>query len=75
MPTKASKPTLPPKDLRDRQEGYGSLGTISGYPEYRDSGIWPSTPVRGEFELEPPETSDDREGGWKREGNNPTADS
>lgn len=76
MPTKAPKPTLPPQDLRDRQEGFGTLGVIIGYPEYRDSGLWPSAPEhRDEFDFEPPETSDTREAGWKREGNNPEADS
>lgn len=59
------KPETPPAELADRQEGYGAPGFILGYPEYRDDGVWPSSVVRGPFDPQPSETSDDREGGWQ----------
>jgi hypothetical protein len=53
-----------PEHLTDRSEGWGLLGSIFGYPEYRDDGIWSSIVVRNnEFDPYPPETSDDR-GPW-----------
>lgn len=67
MPTKATKPELPPAELRDRQEGYGTQGIIYGYPEYRDDFEWPVIVThRSEFEEEASETSDPGDSGWWR---------
>jgi hypothetical protein len=67
MPTKAEKPAVPPAEMRDRQEGFGYTGVIVGYPEYRDDGVWPVEVVRRAFDFEPPETSDTRGLGWRRD--------
>lgn len=59
MPAPAVKPEVPPAEMRDRQEGYGMLGTIFDYPEYRDNGEWPWILVRNnEFQNYPSETND-----------------
>lgn len=65
MPSPAVKPETPPEGMVDRQEGWGTFGSVKGYPEYRDTGIWPEVPVRDEFDPWPPETSD---GYWSHEG-------
>lgn len=42
MPAPAVKDLLPPADLRDRTEGWGTSGHINQYSDYRDDGVWPA---------------------------------
>lgn len=65
MPSPAVKPVTPPTELMDRTEGWGLLGRIYGYPEFKDDGEWPLVVVhQDETEEYPTETSD---GLWTHE--------
>lgn len=64
-----------PDELNDRSEGWGMLGTIFGYPQFKDDGEWPTMGARqNPFEEYPTETNDNRatveeptEGAWTHE--------
>ena len=40
MPAPAEKSPTPPQPLVDRYEGWGTLGRVIGYPEFKDDGVW-----------------------------------
>ena len=65
MPAPAVKAESPPVELTDRSEGWGRLGRVEGYPDYKDDGEWPIVIVRQEdFADYPTETLD---GTWSHE--------
>jgi hypothetical protein len=65
MPAPSVKPESPPAELLDRSEGWGTIGTIFGYPENTDDGEWPFAIVHNsEFDDWPSETS---HGQWSHE--------